>query len=335
MYDGVRSAVLAVVLVASSVIPFGEEHVVVPGETLSEIAKAHGTTVKNLAEANDIDDIDLIWSGQVLIIPGTGSTSTVYVVKAGDTLAEIATMFGVTSAEIAAANNLASIDLILIGQRLSIGVSDGSGGGDGGDGDDSSGGDGDEGGGAVLDGDGILHPSITHVVKSGETLSQIAVKYNTSSLTLKELNGLEDANRIFPGQVLRVPGEAPFVCPLADAWYSNDWGFPRPGGRTHEGNDLFAPYGAPVFAPASGSVEYIDGSLGGLQFWLTAYDGTLYIGTHLSAFGESTTVLAGDVVGYIGDTGNAKGLSPHLHFEIHPPGMNAVNPYPTLQANGC
>ena len=41
---------------------------------------------------------------------------------------------------------------------------------------------------------------------------------------------------------------------------------------------FFAPYGAPVFAPAAGSVEYIDGSLGGLQFWLTAYDGTLYIG---------------------------------------------------------
>lgn len=319
MFHRVRSAA-AVVLIASSVVPFSDEHVVVPGETLSEIARAHSTTTKNLAAANDIENIDLIWSGQVLLIPG--AAASVYVVEPGDTLADIAKKFGVTVADIAAVNNLSNIDYIVTGQKLDIDglAADGGGG---------------VGSGSLLDGSGVLRPAITHIVKSGDTLANIAGIYGTSAKSLKDLNGIVNANEIFSGQVLRIPGEAPWVCPLADAWYSNDWGFPRPGGRSHEGNDLFAPYGAPVFAPASGSVEYIDGSLGGLQFWLTAYDGTLYIGSHLSAFGGSTTVLAGDVVGYIGDTGNAKGLSPHLHFELHPPGLNAVNPYPTLQANGC
>ena len=341
MIHGVRSAA-AVVLVASSVVPFSDEHVVVPGETLSEIAVAHSTTVQNLVEANDISNMDLIWTGQVLIIPGTGPVTSVYVVEPGDTLAEIAKIFGVTSAEIAEANNLASIDFIVIGQKLDIAggaTGDDTGDDSGGDSGTDGGGDSDDGGdsdgGASLDGDGVLHPTLTHIVKSGETLGTIAGLHSTTAKVLKDLNGIEDANKIFPGQVLRIPGEAPWVCPLADPWYSNDWGFPRPGGRTHEGTDLFAAYGAPVFAPASGSVEFIDGTLGGLQFWLTAYDGTLYIGSHLSAFGSSTTVLAGDVIGFIGDSGNAKGLSPHLHFEIHPPGLDAVNPYPTLQANGC
>lgn len=310
-------------LLASSVVPFSDEHVVVPGETLSGIAKSYTTTVKNLAAANDIEDIDLIRSGQVLIIPG--AASSVYVVEPGDTLADIAKKFDVTVADLAAVNNLADIDYIVIGQKLDI-----EGGAPGGDG-----GSGVVPGGGLLDGSGVLHPARTHIVRSGETLATIAADYGTSAKTLKDLNAIADASKIFSGQVIRIPGDAAWICPVAGAWYSNDWGFPRPGGRSHEGNDLFAPFGTPVFAPASGSVEFIDGTLGGLQFWLTAYDGTLYIGSHLSAFGPSTTVLAGDVVGYIGDTGNAKGLPPHLHFELHPPGMNAVNPYPTLQANGC
>ncbi len=326
MLHRVRSA-SAVVLLMTAMVPFSDEHVVEPGETLSEIAVAHETSVKNLAELNDIENVDLIWAGQVLVIPGTGPVTTVYVVEPGDTLSDIAAKFGVSVAAIAAANNLANVDVIQIGLSLDIATTGG--------GTTSGGGDGSSSGGATLDGDGVIHSATTHVVKTGETLATIAGVHGTTAKALKDVNGIEDADKIFPGQVLKLPGEAPWVCPLADAWYSNDWGFPRPGGRTHEGNDLFAPYGTPVFAPAAGTVEFIDGSLGGLQFWLTAYDGTLYIGTHLSAYGPSTTVAAGDVVGYIGDTGNAKGLAPHLHFEIHPPGMNAVNPYPTLQANGC
>ena len=61
----------------------------------------------------------------------------------------------------------------------------------------------------------------------------------------------------------------------------------------------------------------------------------LYIGSHMSDFGKSGQVNAGDIIGYVGTSGNAQGTSPHLHFGMYPNGGDAVNPYPSLIANGC
>ena len=81
----------------------------------------------------------------------------------------------------------------------------------------------------------------------------------------------------------------------------------------------------------SGSVTRRDNSLGGISFWLNGDDGNTYYGTHMDSYsGGSGHVAAGTQVGTVGNTGNAAGGPTHLHFEIHPGGGGAVNPYPTL-----
>jgi murein DD-endopeptidase MepM/ murein hydrolase activator NlpD len=124
----------------------------------------------------------------------------------------------------------------------------------------------------------------------------------------------------------------PWVCPVQGPHaFSNDWGQPRSGGRRHQGNDIFAPYGTPTVAPVSGTVTHRSVSRGGLSWYVRGDDGNVYFGTHLSAYAAGGRVAGGTVIGYVGTSGNARGSSPHLHFEIHPGGGAAVNPYFTLR----
>ncbi|MGH9225631.1 MAG: M23 family metallopeptidase [Acidimicrobiales bacterium] len=96
------------------------------------------------------------------------------------------------------------------------------------------------------------------------------------------------------------------------------------------GNDILSPRGTPVVASVGGSVTHRSGSVSGLAYYLRGDDGNEYFGAHLDSFGASGRVSAGTVVGYVGNTGDASGAAPHLHFEIHPGGSGNVNPYPTL-----
>lgn len=128
-----------------------------------------------------------------------------------------------------------------------------------------------------------------------------------------------------------------FVFPVGDPHeFISSFGFPRGGGsRQHQGNDIFAPRGTELYAVERGVITNMGtGSLGGIKLWLIGESGTSYYYAHLSAYADGVrnglVVEAGDVIGYVGDTGNAVGTPPHLHFEIHPAGGAAVDPYPLL-----
>lgn len=127
-----------------------------------------------------------------------------------------------------------------------------------------------------------------------------------------------------------------FICPIqGGASFIDSWGFPRSGGRKHKGVDMFAPRGTPVVAVVDGRVKLSSNSLGGWTTHLYSDNGTVYYYAHLdghpSNISSGQRVSKGTVIGFLGNTGNARYTSPHTHFEIRPNGK-AVNPYPTVRS---
>ena len=122
------------------------------------------------------------------------------------------------------------------------------------------------------------------------------------------------------------------VCPIAGNYgFADTWGAPRSGGRSHEGVDMIAASGVPIIAVEAGTVRFSSNRLGGNAAWLTGNSGTKYYYAHLSSYtGSSGSVSRGQQIGRNGQTGNAG--TPHLHFEVHPGGGRAVNPYPYVRA---
>jgi hypothetical protein len=118
--------------------------------------------------------------------------------------------------------------------------------------------------------------------------------------------------------------------------FSDDWLEPRFDGyfHFHHGTDVFAQGGLPVRAPADGTLRQSSDTLGGTAVYVTEADGTYYYMAHLSAYveGEVTgqPVKAGDVIGFVGNSGDAQGGATHVHFEIHPNGGGPVDPKPFL-----
>ena len=121
-------------------------------------------------------------------------------------------------------------------------------------------------------------------------------------------------------------------CSFVDSWHEE-----RSGGRAHIGVDIIGPKGLALYAVADGTITKMygaDSKLSGNALRLTIADGTYFFYAHLDSFASGVTVgsvvRAGQIIGYMGSSGNA-GIS-HLHFEVHPQGGEAVNPYPVIKA---
>jgi murein DD-endopeptidase MepM/ murein hydrolase activator NlpD len=145
----------------------------------------------------------------------------------------------------------------------------------------------------------------------------------------REAAKLASTVQVFAGGALQ-------ACPVGQPRaYSNDFGAPRSGGRTHQGNDIIAPMGTPVYAAQSGRFEQSYNSLGGISALVYASNGDYTYYAHMSSYagvGSGSSVSAGTMIGHVGNTGNASGGVTHLHFEYHPGGGGAANPYPYLNS---
>lgn len=164
----------------------GTTHTVQRGETLSVIARRYGITVNQLAQANNITNVNLIRVGQVLRIPGKTTptpppapvpSTTNYTVKRGDTLYSIATRHRTTVAQLVRLNNLSNANLIRVGQVIKVPRTTPT-----------------------------PPPATTtrHTVRAGETLYGIARRYNTTVAQLVQANNLSNANFLRIGQVLTI-----------------------------------------------------------------------------------------------------------------------------------
>ena len=125
-------------------------------------------------------------------------------------------------------------------------------------------------------------------------------------------------------------------CPVSKPYsFTDTWGAPRSGGRTHKGTDIMNPLGNRVHAIVDGVVSrQTNSSLGGISLYLRGADGNEYYYAHLMRYTSRVgqRVKAGEQIAVNGQTGNARFTAPHVHFEVHPGGGTPVNPYPYVKA---
>lgn len=152
---------------------------------------------------------------------------------------------------------------------------------------------------------------------SQQTQSFIIAKWQQLSLMQQEL-----------------PTENSLPSPLPGQHLTDTWGAARSQGRSHEGIDIFADRGTPIQATTQGIVRKVGrNNLGGRVVVIVGPGGAGHYYAHLEDYADiepNDWVDVGDIIGYVGDSGNAKGTPPHVHYGIYINGQ-AVNPYPLLQ----
>ena len=330
------------------VVPSGT-YVVARGDTLDGIASRLGVTTAALVKANRIPKRDVLALGQKLLVPAGGSSGTkstlpaavaapkvparprTYVVAPGDTLGVIGRRLGLGADTLAAANRIKTTGTLFTGQILTV-----PGGTDPAPVTAKPG----SATGVTLSMAPIASVRVvvaglvpTYVVVAKDTAAKIAAAHNTSINGLRKVNPGVSLDKLVPGTVLTVPGQPAWLCPVRGTTsFVDTWGAPREGGTVHKGTDIFARRGTPVVASLGGTLELRHGSIGGNAYYLYADDGNTYYGAHLdSVTAGPGRIAAGQQIGTVGDTGDAKGTPTHLHFELHPGGGNAVDPFFTVE----
>ena len=172
-------------------------YTVKPGETLSEIAERHGTTVQRLMQLNGLRSPQDLWAGSRIQVPGAGGssassagrTTTVnanYTVKPGETLSELAERYGTTVDRLMQLNNLRSAQDLWAGSRIQVPVTRTAA--------------------APKPKPAVNKNATQHTVQSGETLSVIAQRYGVSMQNLIAINNLGNPNQVVAGQTLKLRG---------------------------------------------------------------------------------------------------------------------------------
>lgn len=302
-----------------------------PGDTLYDIALAHGVTVTDLVAFNDLDGY-LIHPGMELkLVVGERQLEPLTItVSAGDSLWSLARNFDTTVAAIALANDISTSAVIRPGDRLTV------------PGQYSS---------SAQDYGGAVPEIIT--VQRGDNLWSIARDNNTSVAAIMSANSLT-SDRLVAGQSLRIlPGSvvaagravadvpvAPVVSAAGLIWPINGVITSRFGYRSlrvagsnfHTGLDIDGDTGDPIYAATSGVVTHSGWQGGYGNLVIVENGGNLYYYAHASALlvNEGDRIETGQVLARVGSTGNSTG--PHLHFEVRIDG-DPVDPLPLLQAS--
>ena len=212
------SSLVVLLSLASATVMAQQVHTVQSGETLYSIAQRYGKTIAEIAEANGLSEPYTIHSGNQLTIPAEGSpaqapaqapaqqpqeasSTAIYIVQRGDSLASIAAKYGTNYIELAQMNNIADPDVLHVGQSLLVPAPAA----------------------APATTDTPAQPATqpttaTYTVQRGDSLSTIAAKYDISYFELARMNGITDMDSLHVGQVLTVPAPpAPAVAPAAPA----------------------------------------------------------------------------------------------------------------------
>jgi murein DD-endopeptidase MepM/ murein hydrolase activator NlpD len=314
----------------------GPTYTVRAGDGWFTIANRAGVSARSLTEANGAALDDVLVPGDRLCLPAgaepTASCANSYTVRPGDGWFPIASRLGVSVSALLAVNGAGLGRTVHPGDVI-----------------------------CAPHGARQLAPSSapgggTYTVVRGDSWFGIAARADVSPRSLIAANGATLDDVILPGEVIRLPAGATQPSTRSAAqrwwidldalpvqgpcWYGDTWNDARSGGRRHTGTDLFTKPGDYVYAVVDGRLTRRlwdqPGQISGNAWRLTAADGTFFFYAHLAGFapglGVGSRVQAGQIIGWVGDTGNANGS--HLHFQVHPDGGEPINPYPILRAEG-
>ena len=311
-------------------------YTVQPGDSLSLIAKKFNLLIADIKIRNQLTS-DTVIVGQKLLIPTERGIYTTHKVRTGETLSIIARDYQISLTDLKAWNHLTS-DRIYVNQTLYVAKPAPS---------------------TTPSGDSQETPAkeaIIHKVEAGDTLYKIALKYGTTVATIKSLNNLT-SETIYVGQLLKVSdgtNPAPAVPDrLKDAVFPLKAGTYQPfgdtygdsraygGDRVHEGTDIMAAKGTPIYSATDGTVIRKGwGELGGWRLTVRTNEGVYLYYAHMQGYAsnisEGQTITKGQLIGYVGDSGygpvgTTGKFTPHLHFGMYDLNWNPVNPYPYLK----